>query len=517
MQAPFRDKSNSRLSKACTRSKLNMFYLAPLAVFAFAFFSLQAQATITITDVKNASNVEGLGTSTLIIYGGFAGSTDQCDQPPDPTRTCDNCSTTPSATGDAGLLACNDHRAHAGLELTISFKSDTKDGVPTVLANDISGGTPVALPTVSSSTAVVTKGTVTTVTVTWGSICNYAPVAGGTANTPSNDSTCAFTGGPPGPVTLSVGVLAAADSPSSKANSDFTPVNFTLVQEVGQKNSHPTVTDQSLGGDCDSASTTSAYGVCHFEAYPGDGKAYILNLQGLNGFPNQTGVTGGVVFRKVRILAAQGGYDKVVKSSKIEDLDITTPDTAATTSSSASPGVGLAVSPDRVTGGLENGKSYFFKAAVIDAAGNVGYYTPSTADSYCKYATAGRTTPCHEATPDEVAGILSKTLNCFVATAAYGSNMAPQVEIFRQFRNRILLKQNWGISFVKFYYEHSPKYANIIAHHEALRTLARVALWPLLAYAWLALQIGGWPTFILFSAVLLGTPTYFLVRRQIRA
>ena len=93
--------------------------------------------------------------------------------------------------------------------------------------------------------------------------------------------------------------------------------------------------------------------------------------------------------------------------------------------------------------------------------------------------------------------------------------MAPQVDTFRQFRNRFLLNHSWGKTFVRFYYEHSPKYANVIAHNETLRFFARLALWPVLAFVSLALHFGLINALILILAAL-ALPTAFYVLRQKR-
>ncbi len=68
---------------------------------------------------------------------------------------------------------------------------------------------------------------------------------------------------------------------------------------------------------------------------------------------------------------------------------------------------------------------------------------------------------------------------CFIATAAYGSALHPQVTILREFRDKYLLTNAPGRVFVACYYSLSPPLANFIARHEALRILSRFMLTPI--------------------------------------
>lgn len=68
---------------------------------------------------------------------------------------------------------------------------------------------------------------------------------------------------------------------------------------------------------------------------------------------------------------------------------------------------------------------------------------------------------------------------CFIATAAYGTAMEPDVRYLRAFRDQHLLTNTAGKWFVKKYYRYSPPVADYLREHETMRSVTRHLLKPL--------------------------------------
>jgi glucose/arabinose dehydrogenase len=92
---------------------------------------------------------------------------------------------------------------------------------------------------------------------------------------------------------------------------------------------------------------------------------------------------------------------------------------------------------------------------------------------------------------------------CFIATAAYGSPLAMEIQILRDFRDRYLLTNVPGRLVVAAYYQVSPPLARWIATHDPIRVALRGSLRPIVAWARLSLvsPVGG---FLLFPGGLVG-------------
>lgn len=74
---------------------------------------------------------------------------------------------------------------------------------------------------------------------------------------------------------------------------------------------------------------------------------------------------------------------------------------------------------------------------------------------------------------------------CLIATAAYGSELAPQVQQLRELREHTILRTSYGTAFMSgfnsIYYMFSPTVADLQREHQTLRDATRIALTPMLA------------------------------------
>ncbi len=65
---------------------------------------------------------------------------------------------------------------------------------------------------------------------------------------------------------------------------------------------------------------------------------------------------------------------------------------------------------------------------------------------------------------------------CFIATAAYGTPSAEQIDVLREFRDDVLVRSSVGLRLVTLYYQLSPPVAEVISESGFLRTLTRELL-----------------------------------------
>jgi tetratricopeptide (TPR) repeat protein len=126
---------------------------------------------------------------------------------------------------------------------------------------------------------------------------------------------------------------------------------------------------------------------------------------------------------------------------------------------------------DRAIATFDQPNSRFMKATIYNGLGR-----KSEAVSELNYILANfQDSPLYieaRSLKDEIENPPKKGM-CFVATAAYGSPLAPEVILLSNFRDDILLSSNLGRVFVKVYYHVSPPLALLIAKDEYLRAATR--------------------------------------------
>ena len=398
------------------------------ALISTFLISSFAKAELTYNSIAGVSNIDTTTTPTKPVI--YGGFT--------PASTCasaDNLSTCDSCTG--GLTPCNKNAVYSSLYMTVVLNTSTTIANASDVTSKIDT-TPI-YPTVTLGTGTVT------LKYLWSDICQKSSAA---------DSTCSSS------VTADL-IITAAGSSSSTTAGTFT---FHIVTSVASS-SALTYTD------CpdDSVSVPVNTGFCHFTAYPGDEKVYGDNLGRSDGYPASTA---GVDFRSLVF------FYELQNSG---DSNATTVAAISNKSKIYEMSVGTTNKPDGRITGLTNGQTYCFVMANRDLTGNIYYFTP--------VSTVSADTLC--ATPEKVVGLLDDK-HCFIATAAFGSDMAPEVQSFRDFRNEYLLPYDWGKAFVKTYYKYSPKYAAMISQSDTAKVLVRGALWPLLFFARMSVAIGFW-------------------------
>ena len=90
-----------------------------------------------------------------------------------------------------------------------------------------------------------------------------------------------------------------------------------------------------------------------------------------------------------------------------------------------------------------------------------------------------RVTPAEQAAEEKSKG------GCLIATAAFGSEMAPQVQFLREIRDNTVLQTESGSAFMtgfnQFYYSFSPAIADYERENPAFKEAVKLTLTPLLA------------------------------------
>lgn len=446
--------------------KIQHQFISITSVFALVLFlglyARNSDAAVTVSAVERASIVEGSGTATITVYGGVAGDIARCQTPLANDSLCDNCrllstETVPNADPDLYLQACNNRRVHPDLQLIVSLSSDAIDGRATITNSD--GNT--ALAPVSAPLNLA-KGTTGQLVLRWGDLCSRV-ISLDTNSGGEGATQCAPVNGHAS-ASLRVGISSDGDDLLNAATDEYRTMTVIVRGASGV----------SLATNCQDGATDSR--ICYFEMGPGDEKAIVRSLRKPDGnsFPTGTNTT----YKFLRFLFDAQGFNYVHVGSSYVDLPVQAADTTT-----------FNVSPRRIEG-LVNDQPYYFKIAAIDAAGNVGLYNGKDTDIDCQYAVNPADPTCRVATPSEVVGVLDKT-NCFIATAAYGTPFAAELNVLRDFRDQVLMTTAAGRALVRGYYAASPALAEFILKNDTLRDLTRKALVPFVWFAGISLSIGA--------------------------
>ncbi len=424
-------------------------------LFLLALLTAQSSiATLTITSIDGVSFADPiLGTTPPTVYGGIAGACTATST----TSTCNSCTSVATPA-----KACNLKSVHPALVITVNFLS-TADLAGKTVELTADGGTGSTI-----LNALPFSGMTGSITTTWGALC---------ATDPLFNSSCAPLALTPGvPVNfgdrgLTIradldGIGGITDSEKVKA-----PVKFQYVNAAD-----PTLSNQAF------SLTGCAKGACGFSLTPGDEKLFIDQFIKSAATPiNDSGapVWLGLVFFKIQGDTASSAQVASSSSAPIQKLYNGTFD----------------LTDSSLAENFKNYERYCLIMGNMNKAQNIYYL--STANDDIKTC----------ATPSEVVGILDDK-SCFISTAAFGSDMAPEVQTFRNFRNEYLLTSTLGRQSVKLYYKLSPPFANIITKNKLVKAVVRSLLLPLLYFAKVALTYG-------ILAAILSLLTALILLRQL--
>jgi hypothetical protein len=108
---------------------------------------------------------------------------------------------------------------------------------------------------------------------------------------------------------------------------------------------------------------------------------------------------------------------------------------------------------------------------------------------------------------------------CFIATAAYGTPLADEIQILRDFRDEYLLTNPLGQALVDIYYRVSPPTAEFIVEHPGLKPMVRAGLLPAVALSALAVNTAPAEKMVMVGLLVLvaGAVAVWATRRRRRS
>lgn len=404
----------------------------------FLGISSPAFATVFISSVSGTSynEVDTAGGITT-VYGGMAGT---CAG--DGVSTCNSC-TNATAVG-AAIQACNLKSVYPNLPISVTFSSDQTLTNATARLYTDDGDASTAKEEIGIVTGINTvPGVLSTVSTTWGKLCENDSSFGAS-------SACTVAGSEAVFANTSRKIYLRVDQ-----NADGDDTDDGEEKSVAIKLHYVDADDISLTQQtfCNSVgSIGSAKGMCGFKLGRGDSKLYLEELYG-----NPTlQTTGAPAWYGIALSALPvAGADAIPHSSGLSVRPLTADNFVQ----------------DNTIEGLQNYVNHCVLMGNVNKAQNIYFFS-----------NAGTTSSDVCAEPSEVIGMLTDK-SCFISTAAFGSDMADQVQLLRSFRDQFLIPHKAGRAFVKLYYQISPPIAHVIENSEILKAATRTFLYPFIGLA----------------------------------
>ena len=206
--------------------------------------------------------------------------------------------------------------------------------------------------------------------------------------------------------------------------------------------------------------------------------SFCLELTLVDGGPNDAdGIANGTIKDPGGIAIPNDDDVTPPQLSLPSDLSVTTANNLSPADSRVSGFLSAATCTDDVTANptLSN-----------DAPGSFALGTTTTVTFSCnddalnEVTGSANVTVIEQQTVEAVNETSDAGAGCFIATAAYGSYLEPEVMVLRRFRDDVLLPHAAGEALVAFYYAYSPPIAEVIANSNALKLTMRSILTPLI-------------------------------------
>lgn len=437
----------------------------------FGFSAMGAIQKVTVSGVaSNIAETEATSTSPAshTIYGGYNGDSACKSEDRTGTGTCNSCKSSTQ------LVPCNETMVYPGSKVRITFQTNSTNLTTPLIVVNVGTSQLTAGTHYTASQGAIAPNQDLFIELDWDQICKAILGLSACApdtTTPLHESA---------QITFGIDTDNNSQSITEAATVTF---DFTYIPQ------DPLLATAQLCPP-DQAYSSGNHGACFYRMFPGDEKAYVVDVKYDVGFPT-TSIGSSINALAFFYVPAATTVSPGVFASMTSSLDnlkikLSNIDTAS-----------LSANFDRsfIEGGFVNGQPYCFMMANVDLSGNIfNFMDPSTLEAqssdYC-------------VTPQEVVGLLDQK-ECFVATAAFGSQMASEVITFKAFRDQILKKSNLGNFLVKAYYKFSPPVARAISKSEILRTISRGILWPFLWLAQASLKYGLFFSMVFVLLFLLG-------------